>query len=107
MCAVSMVGDSWRHTLPQQFPWMNNPNTTPPANSSPPYYYPVPSREEFEKLRAEVEQMKKELQAARKKDIADGDPDCEMEEKVAFIKKIADLVGVDLEDIFPVDIKKK
>lgn len=103
MCSVSMVGDSWRNNLPQQFPWVNPPISHPNSGFIP----SPPSRAEFEALRAEIEQMKKELQVARRKDIAAGDPDCEMEEKVAFIKKIADLVGVDLEDIFPVDIKNK
>lgn len=97
MCAVSMVGDDWTRKFPERYPsiWPT------PSPTSVPYPSEIPvSRKEFERLKADVEQMKKDLAAAKAQDIADGAPDCEMEDKVALLKKVAELVGVDLEEIF-------
>ena len=44
--------------------------------------------------------MKKMLEAAKIYDKDTGQPDCEMEEKIDFLKKVAKLVGVNLEEIF-------
>lgn len=95
MCTVSMVGDDWNKRFPERYPtvW---PNGIPSIDFTP----PAVTREEFDQLKRDVEQMKKELEAAKAQDIADGSPDCEMEEKVALLKKVAELVGVDLEEIF-------
>lgn len=59
-----------------------------------------PSREEFDRLKKEVEELKLLLKAAQKFDEATGQPHCEQDEKIAFIKKIAEFVGVDLKDVF-------
>ncbi len=59
-----------------------------------------PSQEEFDELKKEVELMKKMLEAAKIYDKDTGQPDCEMEEKIDFLKKVAKLVGVNLEEIF-------
>lgn len=58
------------------------------------------SREEFDALRCEVEELKALLLAAKAFDEATGQPDCEMDEKVELIKRVAEAVGVDLEDLF-------
>lgn len=60
----------------------------------------TPTREEFEALKKEVEELKKLLLAAKEYDEKTGEPDCEIDEKVEVIKKIAKLVGVDMESVF-------
>jgi len=61
--------------------------------------YP-PTREEFDELKRSVEALKELLLAAKEYDRKMGEPDCEMEDKVALIKKLAEVVGVDLSQIF-------
>jgi F0F1-type ATP synthase delta subunit len=72
-----------------------HPSTTPV-----PVFTPAVSKEEFEALKKEVEELKRLLKAAKKFDEETGQPDCHMDDKVDFIKKLAEYVGVDLEDIF-------
>lgn len=111
MCVVSYVSDHYRRDiLPGVWP-----NSVPyyPPNSKPQYpnwpkapyrgadsLEPGVSRKEFEALRDVVDQMKKDLIVAKAQDIADGTPDCEMDEKVEMLKYIAKIVGVDLKEIF-------
>jgi hypothetical protein len=92
MCAVSFVGNKYQEQFPQQFPWVM------PGQSLP--YQNGPSQQEFDELKKVVEQMKVELIAAKKQDIEENNPHCEMEEKVALLKRIAELVGVDLQEVF-------
>ena len=112
MCAVSNIGDDftkkwpnnpanpWKDIInpnpiyPMPGPWTPGgiPNSTQPFNSI--------SREEFNALKKEIEELKKALLVAKKEDEAAGNPDCEMEDKVALLKKIAEVVGVDLSEIF-------
>jgi 3-dehydroquinate dehydratase len=61
---------------------------------------PFNSQEEIAKLRKEMEELKLLLLAAKRYDEQMGEPDCEMDDKVALIKKIAKLVGVDMKDVF-------
>jgi hypothetical protein len=91
MCTVSYIGDGF----------MRNPPM--PAQ---PWIYPVPgqaapSREEFDALRREMEALKELLKAAKKYDEQTGQPDCEQEDKIALLKRLAELVGVDLSEVFP------
>lgn len=91
MCVSSMIGDHYRDkfTAPE-YPikfWPLSPN---PAEIS---------RAEFDHLKRDVEEMKALLIRAKEYDEANGEPDCEMDEKVALIKKIAKLVGVNLDGI--------
>lgn len=105
MCLVSNIGDTytggfrdrWPH-IPVQ-PWNPFPTTQPymPQADIKDAYV---SLEDFMTLKREIEQLKKDLEEAKRQDIANGEPDCEMEEKIAFLKKIADLVGVDLSTVF-------
>lgn len=98
MCLVSNVGDIWGKTVPDRFPWIQpliSP-LTPPSTQLP------VTRAEFEALRAEMQELKKLLEAAKAYDKATGQPDCEMDSKVALIKKLAGLVGVDMANVFPV-----
>ena len=57
------------------------------------------SREEFEALKKEVEMLKELLIAAKEYDKKTNQPSCHKEEKVEIIRKVAELVGVDLKDV--------
>lgn len=93
MCVVSNVGDYWRDKLPNTHPWISpNPNQ--------PFLYNQPTREEFEQLKREIQELKLLLQAAMRYDEKTNQPHCEQEEKIALIKKLAEYVGVDLSDVF-------
>lgn len=97
MCAVSAVGDNWRDQFPQRpyydgiMPWINQ--SPPPPNTT-------ISREEFDALKRDIEELKSLLVAAKKFDEATGQKDCEMAEKIDLIRKLAKLVNVDLGDVF-------
>lgn len=88
MCAVSFVGDfysdKWRQ--PNYGPIYVTGNEV--------------TRFEFDALKKEVLEMKELLMRAKKYDEETGQPDCEMEDKVALLKKVAELVGVDLKEVF-------
>ena len=86
MCMVSNIGDGWAEKFPHQWPNINPPYTQPSDIS----------RQEFDALRREVQELKKLLEAAKKFDEVTGQPDCAMEQKVKLIKEVAKLVGVDL-----------
>lgn len=93
MCAVSFIGGDWTKR------WPNNP-ANPFAPQSLPATYPEISRAEFNALKNEVEELKKLLLAGKAYDEATGQADCEQEDKIALIKKIAEVVGVDLSEVF-------
>ena len=59
------------------------------------------SKEDLEALKKEVLEMKELLKRAVKYDEKNGEPHCEMDDKVELLKKVAELVGVDLKDVFP------
>lgn len=65
--------------------------------------FPLPppvTREEFDALRSEVLEMKALLIRAKRYDEENGEKDCEIDDKVALLKKVAELVGVSLDDVF-------
>lgn len=92
MCTVSMIGDHYRDR------WYPTPYV--PTTTSTFVYSGEISREEFDALKREVEDMKALLLRAKRYDEDNGEPDCEMDEKVELLKRVADLVGVDLSDVF-------
>lgn len=111
MCTVSNIGDNYRDNFAPRWPGMVHPNTWPaqptgvpypahPSTAPVPVFTPAVSKQEFEALKKEVEELKQLLKAAKKFDEETGQPDCHMDDKVDFIKKLAEYVGVDLEDIF-------
>jgi hypothetical protein len=105
MCTVSMVGDHFSDkqawpTWPTILPFPGQVPYSPLPSAPPTQQYRV-SRAEFGALKAQVEEMKRELLAAKQQDIADGNPDCEMEAKVSILKQIAEQFGVDLKEVFP------
>lgn len=87
MCTVSMIGDhfseKWKQPPYQQI-FTNIPDV---------------SREEFEALKKEVEEMKALLKRAKEYDEKNNEPNCEIEEKMAMLRKFADAVGIDLDDV--------
>jgi hypothetical protein len=89
MCVVSMVGDHY------QDKWQDLPGIA----SWPLHPQPEISRQEFDQLKRDVEEMKALLQRAKKYDEENGEPDCEIEEKMALLRKVARMVGVDLDDV--------
>ena len=116
MCVYSMVIDYQRKHINEQFPWTLpwtvpgvypgvTPTVPPPWLVNPGEVIPGipsgPTQADFDKLRNELEEMKTLLKAVEKFDRATGQPDCESEEKVAYLKKLAELLGVDLSDILP------
>ena len=97
MCTVSMIGDYYtKRTFPETFPNVD--------------IYSWPTRDvatEVDTLKVDVAllkeqilELKKLLKAAKAYDEALGEPDCEVDEKVALIKKLAEIVGVDMKDVF-------
>ena len=97
MCMTSAVGDSYRDGLPNKpyFPGIQ-PFIVPGFAPNP----PAVSRQEFDALKRDLEELKKVLLAAKRFDEVAGEPDCEMDEKVAIIKKLAQIAGVSMEDVF-------
>lgn len=96
MCTVSMVGDYWKDRLPEQYP------------NVPWKYYSITNdmsqyitRAEFEQLKNEIKELKKLLLAAKEYDKNTNQPDCEVDEKIALLKKVAEMVGIDMKDVFP------
>ena len=98
MCSVSFIGDAYGQQIPQRWPWVQ-PYVQPTVTITTP---PDVSREEFDALRREIEELKTLLIAAKHFDEVTGQPDCETGEKVALLKKLAALVGVDLDDVLAV-----
>lgn len=103
MCAVSAVGDYWKDQFPQKYPglhdyvrpYISQPSTVIPDNTRD----IAELQKEIKAVRAELLELKKLLQAAIDFDEATNQPHCETDEKVALLKKVAELVGVDLSEL--------
>jgi hypothetical protein len=81
---VSIISEGW---APPHTP---NVWTTTTTN------FPEVSRVEFDALKRELESLKVLLTAARKYDAETGQKDCQKDEKVALLRKLAAFVGVEL-----------
>ena len=90
MCVLSVVIDDQSRRWRDQYPWVD---TTSSGNVT---ITTGVSKEEFEKLKREVEALRKLVEAAREFDADTGQPDCESDDKIALLKKIADALGVDI-----------
>jgi hypothetical protein len=86
---VSNVGDGWAEQFPNKWPQFQPPYVPPPEVS----------KQDFDALRKEVQELKELLKAAKKFDKNTGQPDCEMEKKIELIKAVAKMVGVDLDGV--------
>jgi uncharacterized protein YgfB (UPF0149 family) len=88
-----MIMDHYKDRWPQQYPWVNpyiDKVVTP---------FPGVTREEFDALKKEVREMIDLLKRAKAYDAEHNQPDCETAEKVEFIRKIAELMEVDLSEV--------
>lgn len=99
MCSSSAIGDYARDTLPGRYPGIVPPYIQGALQWPAPPTHDSIYRHEFEALKNEVEELKKLLAAAQKYDEATGQRECEQAEKIAFLKKIAEFVGVDLAEV--------
>lgn len=95
MCTVSMVGEHYSEKYNKLYP-----DTNFWSGATPTVYV---SQREFEALKRDVEEMKKLLLRAKEYDERNNEPHCEMDEKVALLKQIAKVVGVDLSAVFGAD----
>lgn len=99
MCVVSMVSDHFTDKWKREHPdWWQGPHF--PAPTTAPFAVPPVSREEFDALKREVVAMKELLKRAADYDKRNNEPDCHLDEKIAMLRKIADAVGVDLDEVF-------
>lgn len=73
-----------------------NPPAAPPGVTTP---FVGVSRQEFDELKRDVLEMKALLKRAKEYDERNGEPGCEMEAKMALLRKVAAAVGIDLDDI--------
>lgn len=87
MCVVSKIADDWLKKNSPEWDWVFKGASSP-------------TRAEFEKLKKEVEELKKALKKGKEEDKKTGNPDCEMEEKIVILRKIASAIGISLDDIF-------
>lgn len=88
MCTVSNMGDHYHNK------WNEPLNQGYFANLA------QVSRSEFEALKKEVEEMKQILKIAKDFDDKTNQPHCEQESKIETLKKVAEIFGVDLTEIF-------
>ena len=98
MCTVSNIGDYWKDHGPKKYPFLE-PLKTNPGIFIDQTMMP-PTRAEFDALKKEVQELKKLLEAAKIFDSKTDQHDCEMDSKIDFLKKVGELVGVDLEEVF-------
>ena len=84
MCVVSMIGDHYRQTIPERFPdWTQ----LEPKG---------PTRSEFDALKKMVEEMKQLLDKAIEYDKNNKEPNCQTDEKLELLRRIAEKVGINL-----------
>lgn len=107
MCAVSAVGDSWARrdswpNYPSAIPWAPTVDTAVELIriSNEFAKYKKEHEAKYAKLLGDFKKMRQELEEAKTHDIREGNPDCEMDAKVAAIKKIAEVLNESLGTIF-------
>lgn len=125
MCVVSMIGDHYREKWVPR-PWFPYIPTAPPNPWLPPWqpeqpiqsqrFYPIAplpvvpaipvvpteppiGRKEFKRLEGEVRELIELLKRAKKYDEENGEPACELEEKMELLRRVAKMVGVDLDEM--------
>jgi len=107
MCVVSMVGDFYRDQWEPK-PWFPYVIPTIPTGPITPgqqtsgvstSFTLGVTREEFDDLKRQVMEMKELLQRAKLYDERNNEPDCEIDEKMDLLRRVAAAVGVDLDDV--------
>ena len=96
MCVVSMVGDHYGDKWDQYRRQITPFPTVYPTQTAPQIINTI----ELQKLREEVQEMKELLKKAIQYDKDNNQPDCEKPEKIAFLKRMAEMVGITLDDVF-------
>lgn len=105
MCVVSMVGDhysdKWQNINPHRWPTVvSDPDAyrVPYPNASPnsAQVLVFATKAEFDALKKDVEEMKALLIRAKKYDEDNGEPNCEVADKMKLLRAVAKLVGVEL-----------
>lgn len=101
MCVVSMIGDYYNDKFRPQ-PWYPQ-QPLQPLNPSIPMEFNlnVITREEFDALKRDVAEMKELLKRAKIYDEKNNEPDCEVDEKMEVLRKVAKMVGISLDDVIP------
>lgn len=93
MCIVSNIMDGWKDSFDKKWPSF-------PVNPSVIDYATIEKlKQDMQDIKKELIELKKLLMAAKAFDAATGQPDCEAERKVAFLKKISEIVGLDISDV--------
>lgn len=87
MCVYSMIAqdkiDDWKDR------YWPTPGT---------YYYPIQvTKEEFEQLKKEVQDLQRLLKKALKYDEENDEPECESEDKKRILKEMAEKLGISIE----------
>lgn len=95
MCVVSMVGQHYTEKFHREWPQFFPGALTPTPHLD--FGRLAVSRQEFDELKRQVEEMVSLLRRAKMYDESHSEPDCEIEEKMAALRTIARLVGVDLD----------
>ena|SRR5690242_1190829 len=101
MCTVSMVGDFYGDKfrgIPYK-PWEPPTDWRPEAARTQPIVI-KDHTEEIAALRREIADMKDLLRRAIKYDERSGQPECFNDDKIAFLRKVAESVGISLDDVF-------
>lgn len=96
MCVVSFVGNNFEQ---RWYPWKQHmPSPLKPKTAT--FFPPTgPTQADFDNLKKEVEILKSLLKEAKEYDEKNNEPDCEIEEKMQFLKAVAKLVDIDLDDV--------
>jgi hypothetical protein len=103
MCTVSMIGDHYGDKWNPLNPGIQGTQPYPQPKTVEDWSQilnPPVRKSDFDALKKDVEEMKALLKRAIKYDEMNNEPHCEMEEKVALLKAVAKMVGVDLSEIF-------
>lgn len=97
MCVVSMIGDHFHDKWNTPY----NQNIIKEIEIWRNSNFPKPNvtREEFDNLKKEVLDMKELLKKAFDYDKKNNEPNCEIEEKIATLKRVANLFGIDINTI--------
>ena len=99
MCVVSNIGDHYR--TGDGWPWKPVQPTVPVDPTIPPDFIKIWEEHakdaEINDLKKRVESLEELLRKGKQYDDENGEPECEMDEKVELLKKLAKELGVELE----------
>jgi hypothetical protein len=100
MCVVSMIMDHSLDKIKRFYPWVSNPDASPwEGTTISTITFNPPTRQEFDALKKEIEELKLLIKKAVEYDKNNNQKDCENASKMELLKKLAEMVGVDLKDI--------